>query len=203
MADWPVIQYRVDAADRFVAVNPAWVAEAEADDRRELLPPGILGRSLWDAIGDPTAQHLYTALLERVRAGAGPVSLVFRCDTPVQRRLLRLRISSSARRGIDFEARFLAVRERPPVALLDRAAPRSGALIRICAWCKRVPMPDGRWVEVEEAMDRLDLLDAPALPRLTHGICPACKATLDAALEHPPSPEPSDIVLGDRLTPPT
>jgi hypothetical protein len=64
-------------------------------------------------------------------------------------------------------------------------------------------MPDGRWVEAEEAMDRLDLLDAPALPRLTHGICPACKATLDAALEHPPSPEPSDIVLGDRLPPPT
>jgi hypothetical protein len=203
VADGPVIQYRVDAADRFIAVNPAWVAEAEADGRRELLPPGILGRSLWDAIGDPTAQHLYAALLERVRAGAGPVSLVFRCDTPAQRRLLRLRIAPSARHGIDFEARFLAVKDRAPVALLDRAAPRSGALIRICAWCKRVPLPDGPWVEVEEAMDRLDLLDAPPLPRLTHGICPACQAALDAAPEHPPSPEPSDLVLGDRLPPPT
>lgn len=58
-------------------------------------------------------------------------------------------------------------------------------------------------MEVEEARDRLDLLDAPTLPRLTHGICPACPAALSAALEHPPSPEPSDLVLGDRLPPPT
>lgn len=201
MVDWPVIAYRIDAADRFASVNKAWAEAAAGDGRPELLPPGILGRSLWEAIGDPAAHQLYGALVGRVRAGAGPVSLVFRCDTPRQRRLLRLRIAATARQGVDFEARFLAVQDRPPVALLDRGARRSRQLLRICAWCKRVPMADGRWVEVEEALDRLDLLDAAVLPQLTHGICPACDATLDAALRKAPSREPSDIVMGDRLPP--
>jgi len=201
VAEWPVIAYRIDAADRFAAVNDAWTEAAESDAGPELLPPGILGRSLWEAIGDPAAHQLYAALVGRVRAGAGPVGLVFRCDTPRQRRLLRLRISATARQGVDFEARFLAVQDRPPVALLDQTARRSGELLRICAWCKRIPMADGRWVEVEEALDRLDLLDAAVLPQLTHGICPACDATLDAALRKAPSREPSDIVMGDRLPP--
>jgi len=198
VAEWPVIQYRVDGADRFVSVNDAWTVAAESGAGPELLPPGILGRSLWEAIGDPAAHQLYGALVGRVRAGAGPVSLVFRCDTPRQRRLLRLRMTASARQAIDFEARFLAVQDRPPVALLHRAARRSRELLRICAWCKRIPMPGGRWVEVEEALDRLDLLDAAVLPQLTHGICPACEAALDAALSRPPSREPSDIVVGDQ-----
>lgn len=197
MAEWPVIEYRIDGADRVVSVNDAWTKAAKSDAGPELLPPGILGRSLWEAIGDPTAQQLYGTLVGRVRAGAGPVNLVFRCDTPEQRRLLRLRIAAAGR-GILFEARFLAVKDRPPVALLSRAARRSRELLRICAWCKRVPMPDGRWVEVEEAMNRLDLLDAPALPQLTHGICPACSTVLDAALATPPSSAPSDIVVGDQ-----
>ncbi len=201
MAEWPVVQYTIDAADRFVSVNDTWIKEAMSDGRPGLLPPGILGRSLWEAIGDPAAHQLYSALVGRVRAGAGPISLLFRCDTPRQRRLLRLRISASPRQGVDFEARFLAVQDRPPVALLDQAARRSRELLRICAWCKRIPMPEGRWVEVEEALDHLDLLDATVLPQLTHGICPACDAALGAALKEAPSREPSDIVLGDRLPP--
>lgn len=199
MAAWPVIAYGVDAADRFVSVNDAWSEAARTDGQPDLLPPGILGHSLWEAIGDPAARQLYSALLARVRAGAGPVSLVFRCDTPAQRRLLRLRIAGATSGGVLFEARFLAVQDRPPVALLDRTSPRSGQLLRICAWCKRVPLPDGQWVEAEEAMNRLDLFDAPALPQLTHGICPGCSAALDAALGEPPSREPSDLVVDDQL----
>jgi hypothetical protein len=75
VVDWPVIAYRIDAADRFASVNKAWAEAAAGDGRPELLPPGILGRSLWEAIGDPAAHQLYGALVGRVRAGAGPVSL--------------------------------------------------------------------------------------------------------------------------------
>jgi hypothetical protein len=201
VAEWPAIAYRIDAADRVAAVNDAWMDAAKSDGRPELLAPGILGRSLWEVIGDPAAHQLYAALVGRVRAGAGPIGLVFRCDTPRQRRLLRLRISATVRQGIDFEARFLAVQDRPPVALLSRAARRSRELLRICAWWKRIPMPDGRWVEVEEALNCLALLDAAVLPQLTHGICPACGAALDAALKRPPSREPSDIITRDQLPP--
>lgn len=51
---------------------------------------------------------------------------------------------------------------------------RTDAMLIMCGWCKKVALPDDRWVEVEEAVKVLQLFDAPRLPRISHGICREC-----------------------------
>jgi hypothetical protein len=142
----------------------------------------ILGQLLWDFIGDATTRQLYSAILERARTGAGPLAFSFRCDTPTQRRLMHMRIAGRAAGSVSFEVRLVATRVRPPVPLLETGAPRSASIVRMCSWCKRMPLPTGQWVEVEEAMKVLDILDAFPLPAISHGMCPGCFEAITGAL---------------------
>jgi hypothetical protein len=35
VAEWPVTQYSIDAADRFVSLNDTWIKQAKSDGRSE------------------------------------------------------------------------------------------------------------------------------------------------------------------------
>jgi hypothetical protein len=68
----------------------------------------------------------------------------------------------------------LRLETREPVALLDSGlAERSGDVLMVCSWCKAVEAGHV-WVEVEQAVERLDLFAPEALPPISHGICPDC-----------------------------
>ena len=83
---------------------------------------------------------------------------------------------------LDGERRFVEVlngtRKETPhavrVQLLDPAAPRSTELLMVCSWCKQVKLSEDRWVEVEEAMHELQLLQRAEMPALSHGLCRNC-----------------------------
>jgi hypothetical protein len=190
----PVL-YEIDHADRIVRVNAAWSDVADAVAVPGLRAPHVIGRSLWDFVGDATTRQLYAAMLARARRGAPPLTFSFRCDTPTQRRLMDMRITGLGAGGVSFEVRELEVQERPPVALLGTTTPRHG-LIRMCSWCKRIPLATGEWVEVEEAMQVLDILDAVPLPAISHGMCPACFRSVSDALERDEGGGMGAVTLG-------
>jgi hypothetical protein len=43
----------------------------------------------------------------------------------------------------------------------------------MCSWCKRVRQ-EGRWLDLEEGVQELELLSRGPLPEISHGMCPAC-----------------------------
>lgn len=90
------VEYTVSASDTIIAVNDEWTAFAASNDGGALLPPTILGRSLWDFIADRTTILIYRRLFERIRAGAEPVRFGFRCDAPALRRWLEMSIVTQA-----------------------------------------------------------------------------------------------------------
>jgi hypothetical protein len=176
------VAYALDAADRIIFVNAAWTAFAEKNDGHELVPPAVLGRSLWDFVRDPAMRHIYGGAYARVRAGFGPVTFPFRCDSPGLRRHLEMIITARPNARLDIVVRTLRLEAREPVALLDRRAARSVNVLRMCAWCKRVRDEQGAWIEVEEALSRRALLADADSPLITHGMCQECHAqALDAA----------------------
>ncbi len=195
MTDHPPVAYEIDAADRIVRVGPGWSAVALAAGAPGLKDEMVVGRPLWDFITDPTTRQLYAALLERVRTEARPLGFSFRCDTPTERRLMQMRLTGLPAGGAAFEVRVIAVQARPAVALLDAGTPRRG-MVRMCSWCKRLPVPSGEWLEVEDALKVLDLLDATPLPAITHGICPRCHEGVMAALEEDQGGGARGVVLG-------
>lgn len=181
--EWPV-EYEIDAGDALVSVNPAWSSSAATGNLPGLAGPSVIGKSLWQFVSDRATRQIYRIMLERVRATQRPVAFLFRCDTPELQRLLRMRIGPAPDGVVRFEVHPVAERSRPPVPLLDPGAARSNTIIRMCSWCKRLPLPDGRWVEVEEAVHHLDLLDSPVLPTISHGMCPDCYRAVMQALEN-------------------
>lgn len=168
------VRYQIDASDRIAAVNEGWIEFARANSGDRLLPPAIVGHSLWDSISDPTTTQIYRAIVNRVRKGAGPAQFRFRCDSPAMRRLLEMRIKGGERGAVDFETSLIESQPRPVVALMDVQTPRSDALITICAWCMKIEVPGHVWLEIEAAAATMGLFESAALPHLSHGMCPDC-----------------------------
>jgi hypothetical protein len=174
------VVYRIDERDRIVFCDEGWDAFAAANDGEAAASARVLLRPLWDFVSDPTTRDLYRQVILRARA-ARTLRFTIRCDSPTRRRLLELSVSPGEGGWVEFRTRVLAEEERPPQPLWEPRAARSGELLRVCGWCKKVFVGDG-WAEVEEAADRLKLFELPALPLLTHGICEACYGRVAATL---------------------
>jgi hypothetical protein len=120
-------------------------------------------------------------LLRRVRGEVGSVTLPFRCDGPGVRREMDIRIvAHAAGRLVLFSARLRSEQEREFQPLLSVDSPRSEELLVMCGWCDRFRV-DGKWVEIEEAAQRLDLFKRAEMPTISHDICPECSEMLIAA----------------------
>jgi hypothetical protein len=92
--------YELNAEDEISSVNEEWFRFALANDGMPLRPSQVLGRPLWDFIGDMETQHIYRLLHRRVRADGAPVRLRFRCDAPNRRRYLELGITAGPERRL-------------------------------------------------------------------------------------------------------
>ncbi len=183
--DRRVFVHRVDSDGRLKSVNDAWLAFA-AENGWHTSTSEVLGSPLMAYISDPETRHIYHLLIEQVRKDGRPACFSYRCDSPDCRRLMEMRIHHDrALDQVEFRSRVLRVERRDPVALLKSGpAERSGALLTVCSWCKAVQTDDA-WVEVEQAVKRLGLLAAQALPQISHGICPACSERMSIQRARP------------------
>lgn len=174
------VRYQIDAQDRIVAVSETWAAFAVANDSPHL-SEGVLGRSLWDFVGDTPTRELYQVLLARVRGGR-PVRFPYRCDAPAMRRFMRMTMTLTNGGGVCFDSAILRAEPRTPQWSAPALPAGPAALLTACGWCNRIAVAGG-WEEIEVAIDRLGLFGAAPPPALTHGICPACYGSFVAALD--------------------
>jgi len=56
----------------------------------------------------------------------------------------------------------------------DLLALRGGGKLRICAWCRRVPLRPDCWVEAEAVLHALKSVSKEMIAQATHGVCPDC-----------------------------
>lgn len=167
--------HRIDPDDIVVYVNDAWLAFARENGAPELTNRKVWNNSLWDFIADYETRHLYQLLLEKVRRKKIAIRIPFRCDSPDRRRLMEMEIFPLEKGGAEFRTVMIKTEFREPVAVLDTCTDRSGKVVTICAWCKKINVPEKGWMETEKAVTDLHLFEAVRLPILSHGICPACR----------------------------
>ena len=175
--------YRVDAQNRLTDANAAWYDFARENGSHALDSGSVIGCSLWDFISDPETRHLFEIVLTKVRRTGKPVTLSYRCDAPDLRRFMELEIRPGAEAAVEFCSRIVRQETRPHVSLLDDTAARADTFLAMCAWCKKVALPDDSWVEVEQAVEHLKLFEGPVLPQISHSICPPCKSEIDRSLD--------------------
>jgi len=171
---------RVDADDEITFVDESWMVFARGNGAPSLTAESVIGTSLWGYISEKATQEFYGIFMKKVRATGGTIAVPFRCDGPECRRFMEMSIVSLAAGALEFRSALLREEARPRVDLLDPDFPRTEKWLTMCAWCKRVGL-DG-WVEVEEAVRRLGLFDQTRLPRITHGMCLACKEAFETSL---------------------
>ena len=94
--------------------------------------------------------------------------------TPHLRRQIRLAISPMSKRRVQFVGTVVTLERRNSISLLDPAISRSGDHVAMCSWCKSVLLPDGRFAEVEDAIERLRVVPADVMPAVSQTTCPAC-----------------------------
>lgn len=166
--------YDVDPQDRIVFVNPRWVEFARENGAEDLTETEVLGHPLERFIANPEVQHLYGLLMDKARVTQAPLQVPFRCDSPGCRRFLEMEMTPLDQGSLRFVNRVVKLEFRDSVPLLDAGEERSEEFLSICSWCKKVKVAESRWLEVEEAVERLDLFAREKLPQLTHGICQEC-----------------------------
>lgn len=174
------VVYRIDGEDRIAWVNPGWDRFAEENGAPELVALAIAGRSIWDFIKGEEVCYLHRSLLERVRHGRHLFDLPFRCDGPDARRFMLMDLWPLPERGVEYHCRLRLYQAREPVALFQPDIPREGEPLRMCAWCRRVELVHSQWVEVEEAVDALELFLRARPPPIEHTICPRDRKLLES-----------------------
>jgi hypothetical protein len=170
--------WTIDGADKLIHVNDAWLAFAAENTAPQLTAALILNQPIWRFIQGQETKYLYQQIFQRVRAGQSPVTFPFRCDSPDCRRFMEMRLSLLPDAAIQFTGHILREEWRDPVDLLDASRNRSGELVTVCSWCKKIHITGMGWEEVEVAIRALDLFGQLSMPRMTHTICDSCRRAL-------------------------
>ena len=177
-----VFNYRVNAEDRINHVSSEWLDFARENDASDLDSETVIGQSIFQFVSNEETRHLYAMILDRVRTGRNEVVVPFRCDGPSVRRFMELEVSPRPKSHVQFQGRIVREEGRPAVPLLDSSINRGDDFLKICSWCKRV-QAQREWLEVELAVDKLELFNRKRLPQLTHGICEDCGVSLRRQLK--------------------
>jgi hypothetical protein len=165
------------ATDRIVEIDGPWDAFAARNGAPALTRALVLSQSFLSCVDGAEMKQLTSMLLARVRSGQA-VSLEFRCDSPGERRHLLFESFRVGDEAIHCATSLLRAEPRPAPALLGSSVARTEEILVVCSWCCRVRLHDAEWVEVEEAIAQLGLFEEPAVPRLSHGVCPICAGLL-------------------------
>jgi hypothetical protein len=178
-----VFRYCIDNRDTILRVSRNWEPFARVNGwESELNPESVVGYLLWDFIQGSETRHLYKEVFRKVRAGklVGPIP--FRCDSPQERRFLKLVLAPLPNGQIEITSAIARTEGRDPIKLLDKDIPRSNDLIKICSMCKKISTNHEKWVEIEEGLRQLRTFEAGVVPKLTHGLCHHCHQVIIADL---------------------
>jgi hypothetical protein len=168
----------IDAADKIIHVNDAWLAFAGENTAPQLTAASVLNQFIWRFIQGQETIYLYKQIFSGLRAGKSPVKFPFRCDSPDCRRFMAMKLSLLPGGAIQFMAQILRQEWRAPVDLLNASRDRSGELLKICSWCKKIDISGQGWGEIEAAIEALDLFGHHSMPRMTHTICDSCSSAI-------------------------
>jgi len=104
----------------------------------------------------------------------------YRCDTPTMLRFMELGVIAEQDDNL-FILSFLNTEENTAyLGLLDQIQRDLKYFLTICSWCKKVEI-EKLWVEIQAAIQELDLFTNRTFPQLCHSIVQGCATSIMGA----------------------
>jgi hypothetical protein len=187
-------RYVIDEEDRIVSVSDNWTEFALENNAGEgVIPPDVIGRSLFDYIPDEDTKGVYKIILDSIRETRSRLKIPINCDSPDLRRKIDIDIKWRADNGIEFISRIVNMEKRDPVNILDPTFKRSKQHLRICSFCKKIEVEIDRFMETEKAIKYLDIFKSDVFPELHQVVCMDCVQRVSDSIQ-----EMKDIHGSDR-----
>lgn len=161
------VSYWLDAENRIRKVAGPWDDFARRNDGEDVVAARILGRPLDEFImGEPTRMYM-GVLLDAVRLLGHPVEKEYRCDSPTERRYMRMWIT---RDGEDLRVDHWILRTEPKPGhfVIRPVTPVEEHLLR-CSVCNRFRL-GASWIEDSELPDHEARDGIPVV----YTVCPGC-----------------------------
>ena len=162
----------IDAEGKIVIVNNHWLAFA-AENGASITRDNVIGRDIWSSMDNPVVVNVYRHAVQRVISDHKKYQIPYRCDSPNEARWFLLDMRRVDDSKVEFRNRMIRAEPRQSIRLLESGVPRSGSLIVMCSWCKKIRQ-DGRWLELDQAITVLRLFETRLLPAISHGACEEC-----------------------------
>jgi hypothetical protein len=167
--------FRLGPSDEVVFVNEGWLALLRETGVPDVVESEVRGRQFRQFLPDPGMAELYELTFRRVRKTGQSIRFPHTFDSPSERRHMEMEVLPLEGGSLECRTRTVLVESRAAPGKAGSSMPKQ--VLTLCAWCKKVRLPDGTWVEVESAAERLEFFLLRA-PDLSHGICPSCKADM-------------------------
>lgn len=169
------VDFRLNERDEIVTVGSEWDLFALENDAPELIGSKVIGRPLLEFISGKVTQQFVQALLTLVRSGTPSLELEYRCDSPTERRFMKMRVSLEESGLVYFLNTLLRTESRQNKILISRSTQRGKNTTVRCSMCNLVkPVKD--WVEPE----RFNGSNTSKVTEwlVIYGICDVCKTNL-------------------------
>lgn len=182
--------YWLDEDNRIEQVSgPTWDRFAAENRGDALLGERVLGRSLMDFIAGDTTRMWVHAVISYARLLGKAVSREYRCDSPDERRYMRMDIEPLGDGRLRVDHWLLRTESVPAPIDFQTATEAERAAFHRCSICNRVRIR-GFWVEAHPAVfEHLGTEDA-TLP-VVYAVCDDCQQAL-----RPPPEDAADTRVG-------
>ena len=144
----------------------------------------VIGKSLWQFVYGVEVRQIYGMIFKAVRTKQQSMVFKFRCDSPATRRWFQLKVAPLQHDELMLSIHSIREVTRNPVHILDPDVSRGDSLLTVCSWCIKGRLPTDEWVELEEVINRLDLLGKGPVPPLRHGLCSECHCQIENELKN-------------------
>lgn len=134
----------------------------------------LLNKDFFKFLSLPELRILFRAIFKEVRGKDKVFETFYRCDSLQSKRKYRLRISHQDSKII--MEHFLE--EETPLDKAVKFNTKGELYLKMCSWCNKIYVSSKGYVELEDAIQRLKLMEYESLPKITHEICQECLSKL-------------------------
>lgn len=140
----------------------------------------LLNRDFFRFLSLPELRILFKAIFKEVINKNKVFETFYRCDSLYSKRKYKLRIYHEDHEIV--MEHFLV--EEKPLSKSVNFMTKGDLYLKMCSWCNKFYVNSIGYVELEDAIKLLRLMEHDILPKITHGICQNCLTKLVEEVEN-------------------